>query len=280
MSLVMLLRETGRAIAYRPKLAKLFGGATAEIFFEQIFYWQDKANSDLGVYKTQAELEDETGLSRNEQETARKKLRNIGVLIETHKRLEHRIYYKIDEEKLEELLATLISNPVNSGEINKPNLANVENQQPRMLDSNIREEGKPAFVNTLDYNTRLQQENNNPLPPSDEFADDEINPQEDIKPERQKIDYQAILDFYNAENERNGKRLPSAIDINDKRKRGIKKILNLLKTRTLEAFNAYIERFFESAPEFYFGANDRKWKANFDYLLREDTLTKVREGAL
>ncbi|MBF6986119.1 DNA replication protein, partial [Pasteurella multocida] len=136
-----ILKQTGRSIAYRPALAKLFGGVTAEIFFEQIFYWQDKAeNQELGVYKTQAELEEETGLSRKEQETARKKLREIGVLIETHKRLEHRIYFKIDMEKLDEVLSTL---------------ADVQSEHSRMPESDIREVPKRTFVNTLDYNTRL-----------------------------------------------------------------------------------------------------------------------------
>lgn len=94
------------------------------------------------------------------------------------------------------------------------------------------------------------------------------------------IDYQAILDFYNEQNELHGKRLPNAIDLNDKRKRGIVKILNLLKPSTLDGFKNYIEAFFERATEFYFGSNNRNWRASFDYLLREDTLTKVREGAL
>ena len=142
-----MLKNTGRVIAYRPNLARLFGGVIAEVFFEQIFYWQDKSDSELGVYKTQEELEIETGLSRKEQETARKLLREKGVLIETHKRLEHRMYYKIDCEKLDELLATL---------------ANAQNEHSPMSESDIRECDKVTFVNTLDYNTRLH--TNNPLP--------------------------------------------------------------------------------------------------------------------
>jgi len=90
-----MLKNTGRVIVYRPNLARLFGGVIAEVFFEQIFYWQDKTDSDLGVYKTQEELEVETGLSRKEQETARKLLREKGVLIETYKRLEHRLFRRI-----------------------------------------------------------------------------------------------------------------------------------------------------------------------------------------
>ena len=58
-----MLKNTGRVIAYRPNLARLFGGVIAEVFFEQIFYWQDKTDSNFGVYKTQEELEVETGLS-------------------------------------------------------------------------------------------------------------------------------------------------------------------------------------------------------------------------
>ena len=148
MSPSTMLKNTGRAIAYRPNLARLFGGVIAEIFFEQIFYWQDKADPVLGVYKTQEELEIETGLSRKEQETARKLLREKGVLIETHKRLEHRMYYKIDCEKLDELLATL---------------ANAQNEHSPMSESDIRECDKVIFVNTLDYNTRLHKNNTLPI---------------------------------------------------------------------------------------------------------------------
>lgn len=152
-----LLRNTGRVIGYRPKLAKLFGGATAEIFFEQIFYWQDKADPELGVYKTQAELEEETGLTRFEQETARKKLREKGVLIETHKRLEHKIYYKIDEAALDRLL--------------QETFANEETPHHPMRKNHIRESDKPAFVNTRDYNTRLQTLDITPLNPPEGGAD-------------------------------------------------------------------------------------------------------------
>ncbi|HII3686449.1 hypothetical protein NMW45_07440 [Pasteurella multocida] len=155
-----ILKQTGRSIAYRPALAKLFGGVTAEIFFEQIFYWQDKAeNKELGVYKTQSELEEETGLTRKEQETARKKLREIGILIETHKRLEHRMYFKINMERLDEILSTL---------------ANVQTEHSPMPESDIREEPKCTFVNTLDYNTRLHTNNHLNPPEGREYVRDEF----------------------------------------------------------------------------------------------------------
>ncbi|WP_321896007.1 hypothetical protein [Paraburkholderia heleia] len=100
-----VLRELGRPIAYYPFLARYLGGVNASVLFCQIFYWQDKATSELGVHKTVEELETETGLTYEEQRAARTKLRAAGVLIETAKRIEHRTYFRIDEDALERLLA-------------------------------------------------------------------------------------------------------------------------------------------------------------------------------
>ena len=272
-----ILKNTGRAIAYRPNLARLFGGVVAEIFFEQIFYWQDKADPVLGVYKTQEELEIETGLSRKEQETARKLLREKGVLIEIHKRLEHRMYYKIDCEKLDELLAAL---------------ANDTNEHSRMPKSDIREGDKVSFVNTLDYNTRLQI--NNPLPLNGESADAE--PTEagsrdksytDKKQNSIKVNYSAVAETYNTLVKELNSNLPliaNPSQLSDKRKKAIKKLAQVFIKRfeidndVESSLGEYIKDFLQSAPSFYFGENNRGWKADFEYILRESTLDKVLEG--
>lgn len=99
------LRLIGNPHAYYPNLAKPLGGLTSAILFSQIFYWQDKANSELCVYKTRDEIEEETGLTHYEQRTAIKKLTEAGVLVVTEKRLAHKTYYRIDEKKLDEVLA-------------------------------------------------------------------------------------------------------------------------------------------------------------------------------
>lgn len=95
----------GRVNAYYPNLAKPFGGVSVAVLFSQLFYWQDKATSQLGVYKTRDELKEETGLTHNEQRTAIKKLESLGILIVTEKRLEHKTFYKIDTRKMNEVLA-------------------------------------------------------------------------------------------------------------------------------------------------------------------------------
>jgi len=98
-------RALGKPIAYHPKLAKPLGGARCSLLFGQLLFWQDKTDNPLGVYKTIAELEEETGLSEDEQETACKKLIKLGVLTKTYKRLQHRMYYKLNAEKFNEIMA-------------------------------------------------------------------------------------------------------------------------------------------------------------------------------
>ncbi|EJR7700676.1 replication protein [Salmonella enterica subsp. enterica serovar Infantis] len=99
-----------------------------------------------------------------------------------------------------------------------------------------------------------------------------------VKPERRKaerIDYESFLNAYNTEV---GDRLPHAVSVNEKRKRRLKKIIPQLKTPNVDGFRAYVRAFVHQARPFYFGDNDTGWTADFDYLLREDSLTGVREG--
>lgn len=102
------LRVMGRVVAYHPRIAKHVGGVNAAILLCQLIYWDDRAaDQELGIYKTSEEWEEETGLSYREQATARTKLRELGLLTETSKRLQHRIYYKINHDAFNELIAQI-----------------------------------------------------------------------------------------------------------------------------------------------------------------------------
>jgi len=58
-----------RIVAYHPTFAAIGGGIKAGLFLAQLFYWHDRGSDPDGwIYKTQAEWEEETGLSRWEQE--------------------------------------------------------------------------------------------------------------------------------------------------------------------------------------------------------------------
>ena len=120
MSASQHMRRFGQAVGYYPALTKVFGSVSASILFAQLFYWQPKATSPLGVYKTAEELTEETGLSVDEQRGARKKLVKLGVLVETHKRLEHKIYYRIDEDAFDALWGATQSEDGTNGETELP----------------------------------------------------------------------------------------------------------------------------------------------------------------
>lgn len=105
MRIEAVLKALGRGVYYHAGLAKHFGGVNPALFFSQIHYWQDKTDHPLGVYKTAEKLRDEIGMSYREQLSARDALKRLGVLVETHKRLEHRLYFRIDYDALEALIA-------------------------------------------------------------------------------------------------------------------------------------------------------------------------------
>ena len=121
------LKIAGKPIAYYPQLAKPLGGVNASILFSHFFYWHDKTQHELGVYRTAEEIELETGLSVQEQRTARNKLKERGVLIETEKRIEHRIYYKLDLDAFDDLMLQHSRNAESTApkcNINSPELQN------------------------------------------------------------------------------------------------------------------------------------------------------------
>lgn len=116
--------------------------------------------------------------------------------------------------------------------------------------------------------------NNNSLSKDKEMSSGYDQP---AKKKSFKIPYQEVMETYN---EVVGDRLPNAEELNPKRKREIKRLLSELKEPSVEAARNYFLAFIGSAGEFYFGKNDRGWRASFDYLLRGDTLVKTREGTL
>lgn len=157
MSASQHMRRFGQAVGYYPALTKVFGSVSASILFAQLFYWQPKATSPLGVYKTAEELTEETGLSVDEQRGARKKLVKLGVLVETHKRLEHKIYYRIDEDAFDALWGATQSEDGTNGEMDIPTPEVGNSQSPNGNFPFGKSEIPNRHSNTEDYSRGLQQ---------------------------------------------------------------------------------------------------------------------------
>jgi hypothetical protein len=101
MKLTEFLQGVGRPVAYYPSLRKLTGSTTATILLCQLFYWTGKeASGDGWIYKSSDELAEETGLSYDEQVTARKNLVERELIEEDYKRLEHKMYFRVCTETI------------------------------------------------------------------------------------------------------------------------------------------------------------------------------------
>jgi hypothetical protein len=91
-------------------------------------------------YKTQTDLEEETGLTRYEQEGARKKLVSCGVLEEAKRGIPAKLYFRVNQERLEELLLAKTSMQV----WGKPTNKDAEFPQTVMRKTSMQVWGKPT----------------------------------------------------------------------------------------------------------------------------------------
>jgi len=90
------------------------------------------------------------------------------------------------------------------------------------------------------------------------------------------IDCAAVVDAYN---ELAGERMPPA-ELDSDREVMIREFVKHMSKKTVDAFRAYFSAFLNEARPYYFGESTSGWRANFDYLMKPDTLRKVREGSL
>lgn len=125
-----------RPIAFHPMLARLFGGINEALLFQQLAYWSDKGSDPEWIYKTQKDLEEETTLTRTQQETARAKLRKLGVIEEQKRGLPAKLYFRVQWENVFALL--------NSQVRGKPTSKDAGNLQPRMRELSKLDRGEPA----------------------------------------------------------------------------------------------------------------------------------------
>ena len=164
MSHYKTIQALGTPIVLHSGITKMLGSITASCLLSHIMYWADKTDNPLGFYRTLDELYAETSLTEGELRAARKKLVSLGIITETYKRLEHRLYFKFNADKFDELfsvhLATCenhISPSVNltGGEIEKAISPNDNFTDGSMLNSQVGsgENNKSLYTKTTTKNT-------------------------------------------------------------------------------------------------------------------------------
>lgn len=115
------LKQFGRPIAFHPILIDLTGSLATALFLAQALYWQRRCpeGRDGWWFKTQDQWKRETRLGRFEQESARKRLRQLGILEEQRRGLPPRLWFRVDEARLDAILADLPTSeetPLSSGD--------------------------------------------------------------------------------------------------------------------------------------------------------------------
>jgi hypothetical protein len=95
-----------RVVGYSPDLARAVGGATTGLFLSQLLFLSDKGHNPEGwVYKSEAEMGQETGLTKREQQTARRKLLALGVIAIMRGGWKNTYHFKVIWEKLYQVIA-------------------------------------------------------------------------------------------------------------------------------------------------------------------------------
>ena len=108
---------TDQPIAYHPLLAKVCKSVTTAVYLSQLLYWTPRARDPGGwFYKTEAALSEETGLTRRNQETGRSRLSELKILQVTRRGVPATLYYKLDLERLAELIDQCANRATSSAE--------------------------------------------------------------------------------------------------------------------------------------------------------------------
>ena len=92
-------------------MTRITGNPIASILLSQFLYWSDKTK-DGWIWKTTDELTEETGLTKWQQQTAKRILVEKELIVKERKRLSHTTRYKVNVERMDELWEEATKAPV------------------------------------------------------------------------------------------------------------------------------------------------------------------------
>lgn len=88
-------------IAFNKHYVFIGCGINGALMLSQLVYWTSRTkDADGWIYKTQTEWTQETGLTRKEQENARKKLKRLGFIAERKRGVPCKVFFKVERENL------------------------------------------------------------------------------------------------------------------------------------------------------------------------------------
>ncbi len=101
----------GRPIAFHRAFVTIGGGVSAGLMLSQAWYWSQRTNDPAGwFWKTQEDWEKETGLTRREQETARRQLMQRGLMEEELRGVPARLHFRLDIQAISNAIGIAAQN--------------------------------------------------------------------------------------------------------------------------------------------------------------------------
>jgi hypothetical protein len=96
-------------IAFHRVFVTLTGNVAAGLFLSQAWYWtiHNREDREGWFYKSQEEWVEETGLTRHEQDAARRRLRECGFLVEARRGMPARLWFRLDLSRICQALSSL-----------------------------------------------------------------------------------------------------------------------------------------------------------------------------
>lgn len=135
--LIMKVLST-RPIAFNPDLAHALESVNAGLFLSQLLFWWDKGSNPDWIYKTIREVQQETALSRSEQDTAIKICKTHGLIELELKGIPAKRHFHLNIEKIIKMLENYYGSTPEKNKLVCLKTANkiVDNQQTNTKNNN------------------------------------------------------------------------------------------------------------------------------------------------
>jgi len=105
----MIKIRLSNVVAFHPELVKIFGDVEKALYIQQLYFWSNKGKRKDGyIYKSKNEIEEETGLTRAQQDRCRKFFEKEGILETKLIKANGNptLHYRINEEILQKAIDT------------------------------------------------------------------------------------------------------------------------------------------------------------------------------
>jgi hypothetical protein len=145
----LIIRILGeKPIAFNPSLGRLAKSATAGLFLSQLLYWDDKGANRNWIFKTIPNIQEETCLTRSEQDRAIKIWKTLNILKVELRGIPRRRYFHIDKDNLIKILT-------------KPDSETLTNQYAESCNTESKLEQTLYTENTTEIKDNKKQQENN-----------------------------------------------------------------------------------------------------------------------